>query len=363
MPLKKIFKTILLVLNFVALLLMLGSTLAGVVVPSKFIVFSLLSYGYLYLVLLNVAFVVIWLMLSSKWFLLSLAGILVRMSFIPLYFQVGGSNNVEVPEDSVSQYLKVMTFNVHSFSGAELKRDVDVQNMLDFIKIVEDEQPDVLALQEYAGRRDTLNLTNRLMQMGYIHKTSGREDATIWGNVVFSKVPIVFVDRIGESTKMYADILWGEDTLRLYCLHLNSYHLDESDQKQIHDISHGNVDSTTGRGTLRKFRNTILEHENEWNTLELYFESRESMTIVAGDFNDTPASFFYQHCRKYFVDSYCEAGGGFSTTYHGAFTRRASFPAFRIDMLLHTSDMKAVAYHRIKSEISDHYPVVVTLKK
>ena len=60
---KKIINTILLILNAVALLLMLGSTMAGVVPPSKFIGFSLLSYGYLYLVLLNVLFVIVWLWL------------------------------------------------------------------------------------------------------------------------------------------------------------------------------------------------------------------------------------------------------------------------------------------------------------
>ena len=86
---------------------------------------------------------------------------------------------------------------------------------------------------------------------------------------------------------------------------------------------------------------------------------------MAGDFNETPASYFYHQCRPYLKDSYCEAGQGFSTTYHGSFTRsrNATFPAFRIDMVLHTTDMEAISYKRIKSEMSDHYPVIVTLRK
>ena len=144
-----------------------------------------------------------------------------------------------------------------------------------------------------------------------------------------------------------------------------SYGLDESDQRQIQDISHGNVDSLVDGKTLQKFRRTIVNHEREWNVLQPYFESREGLTVVAGDFNETPASYFYQQGKKYFVDSYCEAGQGFSTTYHGLFTRSkaTTFPAFRIDMVLHTPDMEAAAYRRIKSEISDHHPLVVTIKK
>ena len=67
---KKIVKLILLILNTVALLLLLASTMAGHIAPSRFIWFSLLSYGYLYLLIVNVLFVVVWLALSSKWFLL-----------------------------------------------------------------------------------------------------------------------------------------------------------------------------------------------------------------------------------------------------------------------------------------------------
>ena len=359
---KKIFKSILLILNAVVLLLMLGSTMAGIVSPSKFIGFSLLSYGYLYLLLLNVIFVIVWLLLSSKWFLLSLAGILLKMSFIPLYFQVGGTDKVD--DNQEMQMVKVLTFNAHHFRGVDFdKMESNDSNILEFLQMVDDEKPDVLAMQEYVGRGKELKLTEQLVEKGYTYKASGYENGSMTGEVIFSKLPVLDVVRIGGNSKFYADLLWNEDTVRLFCLHLDSYGLDQSDQKQMHDIKHGNVDSTTGRSTYRKFRETIIKHEEEWNLLVDYFEDSRKLAIVAGDFNDTPASYLYQKCSTLFADSYCEAGQGFSTTYHGIFTRNATFPAFRIDMVLHTNDMKAMAYRRIKSQISDHYPIVVTLVK
>ena len=361
---KRLLKSILLILNIVLALLLLGSTLAGHVAPSRFIGFSLLGYGYLYLLAANIAFVVLWLLFGSKWFILSAATIVVRWAFIPLYFQIGGS---EVPASDTDggRTLKVLTFNAHHFHGINLDSSTGDTNMSLFLQIVDEEQPDLMAMQEYIGRGDTLYLTEQLRRRGYVHQASGYESGSMTGEVIFSKLPILRVVRIEGPAKLYTELLWDSDTLRLYDLHLNSYGLDDSDHQQIHDISHGNVDSLTGRSTLKKFCATIKEHEEEWQLLQPYLDNHRRLSVVAADLNDPPAAYFYQQSRAYLKDSYCEAGQGFSTTYHGSFTRRSSttFPAFRIDMILHTPDLKAVAYKRIKSEISDHYPIIVTLKE
>ena len=78
--------------------------------------------------------------------------------------------------------------------------------------------------------------------------------------------------------------------------------------------------------------------------------------IIAGDFNDTPASYIYQQATDLLSDPYVEQGRGFGTTYHGP------YPAFRIDYILHSHDLEALSYKRIPSAISDHYPIVVTLR-
>ena len=103
---KQLLKIILLVINIIVIALLLGSTLAGRVAPSRFIGFSLLSYGYLYFLIANIVFVIVWLLFSSKWFLLSLAAILLRFSFLPLYFQIGGSDTLNY-KNSEDKLLKV----------------------------------------------------------------------------------------------------------------------------------------------------------------------------------------------------------------------------------------------------------------
>lgn len=369
---RKFVKISFVILNVFFLVAMLCSTMAGKVAPSKFIGFSMAGYLYLYLAVANLGFVIFWLCFGSKWFLMSLVAILLRFSFLPLYFQVGGTDEIGDDEFMLSHNIRVMTFNVNHFRGEETDASTVDSNMLHFLEMVDSESPDVLALQEYAGAGNEVDLTEALKSRGYVYSTSANSKGRMVGEVIFSRLPFVGTECVKMGSIVYADLLWTfcnyddvmlADTVRIYCLHLHSYGLDDSDQQEIQQIKSGNLDSTTGRSTYHKFHTTILSHEEEWNTLEPLLESHNRMTVLAGDFNDPPASYVYQRGRKYFKDSYCEAGQGFSTTYHGDFSSRKHgiFPSFRIDMILHSPDMKAWTYKRIKSVISDHYPIIVAL--
>lgn len=362
---KSIVKLILAIVNIALAVLLLGSTLAGWFLPSKMIVFSLLSYTYLYLLIANVVMLIVWLLAKSKWFLLPLAAIVVRFSFLPLFFQVGGTETLGDEELAKFEPLKVMTFNAHHFQGVERDAAVTDYNMGLFIKMVEEERPDLLAMQEYIGRGDSIHLTDRLTQMGYTYQATGYQNGSMTGNVIFSKLPIVGKGTVQGSSRLYTDLLWMDDTIRVYGLHLESYRLDEHDHETLDKLKHGEVDSGMSHNTLHKFAATIRRHEEELNMLKPHIDECPYHCIAMGDFNDTPASYFYQQLEKQLNDSYCEAGQGFSTTYHGNFTtsHNAIFPAFRIDMVFHDDAFKARTYKRIKSEISDHFPVVVTLEK
>lgn len=359
---KKILKIILIVFNSILLLLFVGSTLAGWIAPSRSIVFSYLSYGYLYLLFANVAFIILWLCLKSKWFLMSTVAIVLRFAFLPLYFQIGGSETLPNGIDE-SECIKLLTFNAHRFQGNERQEPMTDTNMKLFLEVVDEEQPDILTMQEYIGRGDTLHLTDQLTRRGYVYQVSGYNNGSMTGTVIFSKLPL-FNEVHLDGVKCYADMLWRGDTVRLFSLHLDSYRLDESDHQEIHKLSHGTVDNTTGRSTLYKFRETILAHEQEWHQLEPLVNTGRRI-LLAGDFNDTPASYIYQKLSRHLKDGYREAGQGFSTTYHGSFAslRNNMSLAFRIDFVMHTPDITTCTYKRIKLEISDHYPVLVTVRK
>jgi len=58
-------------------------------------------------------------------------------------------------------------------------------------------------------------------------------------------------------------------------------------------------------------------------------------------------------------DSFIEAGRGIGTTYMG------KFPSFRIDYILHSTDVECLDFAIKNVKLSDHYPVLgkFTLKR
>ena len=359
---KRIAKLIILAINILAAILLTVSTLAGAVHPDKSIVPALLGYGYLYLLVANVGFIVLWLFLGSRWFLLSLAVIAVRASFVPMYFQIGGTEEIDKSVAGDRALLKVMSFNAHLFEGEERNHSMVDSNIMLFLKQIDVDSPDVVALQECVGRGKTVNLAEQMAQRGYSFNAA-TNNSNMSGTAIYSKLPLCNTFVLKSPSTCVADLPWNGDTVRIYSLHFDSYRLDDNDRETINKLSHGTVDTSSSRSTLKKISSTIRTHSKEWQNIDSLLDGSRHPCVLMGDFNDPPASYLYQQSTKKLTDSYCEVGQGFSTTYHGAFTRRANtvFPAFRIDLILHSGELEALSYKRIKTSISDHYPVMATL--
>ena len=349
---RKFFRIILLIINLLFAVALIISTMAGHIPPSRIVAVSMLSYGYFVLLLCNVLFVIVWLCLSRWEFLLSVAAIVLRYSFVPLFFQVGGCTDVEPEDDNV----KIMTFNVHGFAGLDsdtlMTKD---SGAVMFLTLIDEEQPDILSLQEFFMPRH-ISVVDSLRARGYVYHYGTHRINPLAPLVMFSRCPIVNMYDMDKQSKFAVDVVKGGHMLRVCCVHLDSYELNEDDRAGFESLSHAQPDSNTHR-LMRKFKETTLSHEQEWKEELLpAVESSDIPFVIAGDFNDTPASYIYQQATDILVDPYVEQGRGFGTTYHGP------FPAFRIDYILHSADMEASSYKRVKTNISDHYPIVVVLK-
>ncbi len=350
----KIIRIILLVLNILAALGLVATTLAGVVEPSKNIMPSVLAYGYLPMLGVNIIFLLMWLF-AGKWhFLISTAAIVARFSFIGLFFQIGGTSTVP-PAENHPNMMTLMSFNLHNFGGNGIESIPNDSNALAFLSLVREEQPQVLCLQEYTPIRG-MNITDSLQLMGYNHFYGAHGTNTSpSGTVVFSKWPITFVKKV-DLQKVLVELLVGDRPVRLLCVHMDSYAFDRDDHNDIEQMAHLKIDSTSRRA-MSKAKETVIRHETEWNEQLRPIVSECSLPLVmAGDMNDIPSSFLYSQITKYLDDTYRDKGLGFGTTYNG------SFPRFRIDMIFHSKEFTTLSYHRIKTSISDHYPVIVSLE-
>lgn len=349
---KKFFRIILLTINLLFVVALFLSTFAGRIPPSRWVGISILSYGFVLLFLCNVLFIIIWLCLSRWEFLLSLAANLLCASFVPLFFQVGGNQCAE-PADDV---LKLMTFNVHGFNGLDddTLMTADSGSML-FVSLLDEEQPDAFCLQEFFRSRH-VNMVDSLEARGYKYHYGVYGSSSSGPLIFFSRLPIVKVHVMDKKSKFGVDIDKDGQTVRLCCVHLDSYMLTEEDREGLESLTHAQPDSNTHK-LYKKFKETTLRHEREWQQdLLPKVEDADVPFVLMGDFNDTPASYIYQKATELLMDPYVNQGRGFGTTYHGP------FPAFRIDYILHSHDFESLSYKRVKTNISDHYPIVVQLR-
>ncbi len=352
---KKFARILFLILNVLVVIAFLLTTTAVWIAPSHSVWPSLAAFGYPVTLAACVVFMLIWLCFGRWEFLVSVAAIALRWSLLPLFFQIGGNADMPEPSDDV---LTVMAFNVHQFRGVDDDSESSPDGAREFLAMVEQEGPDVLCLQEFCAVKG-VSISDSLRFMGYSERYSVRTSRTgiPYGTVLFSRLPIKYVSKINAASNFYADISKNGQIVRLMCVHLDSYQLNDSDREEIDRIAHGDVDSTSSL-TIAKFTSTISKHEREWNDeLRPVVEAASVPVILAGDLNDIPSSYLYHQLSRRLEDSFVECGKGMGATYCGR-----NFPAFRIDYVFHSADMECVAYKRIRSKVSDHNAVMSALK-
>lgn len=73
--------------------------------------------------------------------------------------------------------------------------------------------------------------------------------------------------------------------------------------------------------------------------------------IVAGDFNDSPASYAVHEMSEGLTNAFRAKAKGYAVTYNG------DLPDFQIDYILTNPSFKVLNYNVIKQKLSDHFPV------
>ena len=351
----KIVRSILFVINIVLAMALLATTVAGTMAPSRLLIPSLLAYGYIPLLLANVLFVVMWLIMGKLKFLLSVGAIALRWSMVGLFFQVGGESKTPDRAEHPDM-VTVMSYNVRLFFGPDGDVSEADSNAVKFLRLVREQQPDVLCLQEFAAVKN-IHTVDSLVLMGYnhYHGTNTAAGGIPYGTVVFSRLPITYVSCIGDR-KMLVELMHDKHTFRICNVHMDSYRFDNSDFEELERISHGEVQVTEGH-TMEKIRETILSHEIEWNrTVKPVVQECSLPLLLVGDFNDIPNSWLYKQVDGLLGDTYCDKGSGFCSTYNSRYLK------MRIDWIFHSSQFHTLSFRRIRNDMSDHYPIISSLE-
>lgn len=340
--------------NLMVAVALLLSYLAYYVDPQTLTFFAFFGLAYPVILLVNILFIVYWIVRLKNKVVLSLVCIALGYLHLLRVYQFTGSHKAVNPGNT----LKVMTYNVRLFNSFDWL-EINAQEKIE--ELIAEQNPDVLLLQEYHFKGEPIDF-------GYPHryqifklKNSGS------GLTIFSKFPLLEKgsiryglgpDSVDAGRSIYADISFENQKIRLINAHLASVGLDKAQYDRIENPNKGNSEEIK-KGFLKigtQLNYAFKKRAHQIKILEQAIKDSPHPTIVAGDFNDTPTSYAYHLVNSLLKDAYLEAGSGFSRTY-----ANSTLP-LRIDHVFFDSRLEVFNYQVIDKEYSDHFPVVASFE-
>tara|TARA_B100000949_G_scaffold119227_1_gene105376 strand:+ start:19493 stop:20503 length:1011 start_codon:yes stop_codon:yes gene_type:complete len=317
--------------------------LTGVIsyVPFRFLsTLSVLSLVVPFLFALNIVFLLYWLLRFKRKFLLSFTAILLGyLMFGPFY----GFDGSDEPEEKSISDLKIMSYNAWGFNKNGWIKKPGVGDSI--VELIKSQDPSILCIQEHNRIR-----YRQFQQYPYRSETPYSVPRTI--QAIFSKYPIVgngSLDFPGTiNNVIYADIVFKNDTLRVYNVHLQSFNIVPSTD----NFSDGEKSERTYKRLVGTFSIQLEQAE----ILKDHLEKSPYTNIVCGDFNNTQFSNVYKIVKGDLQDTFLEEGTGFGRTYD-----LWKIP-LRIDYILADPKFEVLSHQNFDERLSDHYPVMATLR-
>ncbi len=311
------------------------------------------------LVIVHLAFLVLWLLVMPKRAMVPLLVLLAGFPFLERTFQLGASLD-ETSNRAENPSLSVLNYNVFSFGLYDYRYGQNKDSVKKFKTWMNQQDADVLCLQEYFSNGDMkdFEFTKLLRRNGYRHQAFLLErksgSSGEFGLAVFSKYPILATrDTLfsGQNGLLQADILWKKDTIRIINTHLYSMTLQLS---QVVDGEDYKKKKHEAKYAFRQLRRGFETRAQEIKPLEKWIADSPYPLIVCGDFNETPYSYVYGHLQKRLANAFEEGGQGFGFSYN----RLPSF--IRIDNQFYDKKHLKLNSFKTLQEVpySDHYPLI-----
>jgi endonuclease/exonuclease/phosphatase family metal-dependent hydrolase len=351
---------IILIINILFAFSLLLSYLSPFTNPEKIWFLAFFGLAYYYLLLINLVFVVFWLIFKRKLALYSAIIILLGFPHLRTHFQYNGSYTI--PEDQ--KYFSIMSYNVRLFDLYNWSENKTTRDAI--IGFIAEENPDIICFQEYFDSDDDYfpvkKPLSEKIDASNVHEDfffTKFNESMRFGLATYSRYPIVNKGNIYFSSSkrqgnyvIFSDILFNKDTIRVYNAHLASLHFSAEDYQFLeNEMNDGEKIKSGARNIARKIKEAFKQRTQQMSTLLNHIESSPYPAVLCIDLNDTPLSFSYRKLRKSLTDSYLTSGKGIPNTYIGTLLH------FRIDFIFHTDDFESHNFKTIKRKLSDHYPI------
>lgn len=346
----KIIKALFLLLNIVLILLTLGAYLVPVMPPKDMGLLPALGLVFPGLLVVNILFIIVWLLLKSKWALGSGVTLLFGILLAPstLNFLRSSSPSKQQNPIQIGTYNMQFSKPIAFQSGKEQQeKEQDFNHFLTRM-----DHLDILGVQECGWR--TKEHIAKSMTFPYQYFPPDIYTG------IYSKYPIInkgFID-FGQQVNKYvwADIVVGVDTIRFYSIHLALNRHDGIVPLTLNQEKKENVNIWKLLGIVKYYDRFTHKRAKEIAVIREHQRASPYPCILTGDFNDPPQTHTYRLASEGLKDTFLESGFGIGGT-HGS-----AVPGLRIDYIL-TDPRFTIFNHRVFDvPFSDHFLVKATVE-
>jgi endonuclease/exonuclease/phosphatase family metal-dependent hydrolase len=346
---------------FIAVILATGlvcGILAGKSDPRGNIFLAFAGLAYPFLLVANVI-MVLWWLLRKKWLLCLITVVIICSGWHTLIATYGLFGHAGKNEKEEEGLVRMMTYNVHGFKpyGDELNESVKEQ----MFKVIKTQNPDVICIQEFftqfKGRYDTIDSLKKMLNTKYYYfQPTMESQSEAFGLAIFSKYPIkdrgkiVFAEGAGNEC-IYLDLTVNNKPLRVYNVHLQSISFEKEDYQYLDKVKEMDTKMGPTKRIAGMLKRAFKKRSEQVDLMKAHMKTCTTPYVIAGDFNDTPASYAVTKMTDSLNNAFIKQGAGFGRTYNG------KFPNFQIDYIATTKDIEVTNYHIIEAKLSDHFPV------
>lgn len=334
-------------LNVLVIFATFFSYLSPFVNPNQFWPFSFFGLVYPWLLLSNILFVLYWSYKKRKYLLFSLGCIILGWGHFKSF--VGFNFHSKIKSEKV---ITIGSYNTHGFKSIYTEKDKEKRELKkkDLIQLLSKKNKfDVFCAQETGFH--SLTLIKENLTFPFSHTIKGK------GATIFSKHQIINFGEVDfkktTNSCLWADVKINDKIIRIYSAHLQSNRVSTVAEKVISEGEFGKKETLKEvRSMMGRFRFFAKMRANQAQRISDHMKNCPYPIIICGDFNDTPQSYTYHLLTQNLKDTFKEKGIGLGTTYAG------SIPALRIDYILTDKKIKVHSHEILKTNYSDHYPVI-----
>ncbi len=338
---------------------MLMGIRAGVSDPREHMIIAFFGLAYPFFLLANVLILGYWLV-RTKWAIAALTVVLIGYgghTLLATFGFFGAKGELQKEDQSI---IRLMTYNVHNFTPYGEKMSLSIKDKM--LNVVAEQKPDVICFQEFytreKGSYDIIDSLKQLLNVKYYYFVpSQQSEREAIGMAIFSRFPIKNTGRIKfmgvtGNESIYVDLNIQNKAVRIYNVHLQSISFEKEDYTYLDQVTKEmDPKISSSKRIARMLKYAFKKRSEQVDVMKDHMRNCETPYVVAGDFNDTPASYVVTKMTDSLNNAFIKKGQGLGKTYNG------KFPNFQIDYIATTKDIDVVNYQIIEAKLSDHFPV------